>query len=115
MPKKSKYHFLTLVSHSTGLSIVTLPGQSIGLRTIDGGVLVKDATTKSRAVSRIKKLSVEGDILFTTTLGLKYGYYTAKDCYRLKDCPVYYIDAKEEYEKLKKQYDTSGKNPHIPQ
>ena len=37
-----KYHFLTIIEHSRGKSVVTLPGQVLGRSPVTPGILVQD-------------------------------------------------------------------------
>lgn len=99
MGKRPKYHFLTIVEGTRGKSLVTLPGQTTGLLPVPDGILVKDAKDSS-AAAKAKKTSRPGDILFTTTLKINFGFCTVYDCMRLEDRPVFHDDAKGAYETL---------------
>ena len=99
MGKRPKYHFLTVVEDSRGKSLVTLPSQTTGLLPVPDGILVKDAKG-SKAAAKAKKASKPGDILFTTTLKVNFGFCTVSDCIRLEDRPVFHDDAKGAYETL---------------
>lgn len=100
MAKRPKYHFMKVIRHATGLSAVTLPGQTFGQIPVRGDVLVTDARS-SHVLRRLKRRCAEGDVLFTTTLKAAPGKYTVRDAFPLKhNTEVLYSDAQALYDAL---------------
>ena len=99
-----KYHFLTIIEHSRGKSVVTLPGQVLGRSPVTPGILVQDERGGT-AVARARRKASPGDILFTTTLRRRSADYAAKDIHPLSGHGnVLFSDADEQYEAyLKRQ------------
>lgn len=100
MARKTNYHFLVLKRFPSGLSIVTLPGQTIGRYEdiVLSDIIVKDLRGKDE-VRKAKKDAEEGDIFFTTSLARKNGCYTARDIVNLSKCDnLFLIEPRAAYE-----------------
>ena len=97
---KTRYYFLAAVPNGRGLSLVTLPGQTLGRTPVSPGVIVKDVRG-GRAVSAARKKALPGDVFFTTTLRSGTGFYTAEDAWTATgNLPVLFPDAGEALETL---------------
>ena len=98
---KQKYHFLTVRRFASGLSVVTLPGQTLGTQNVTPGILVKDRK-KQTIIQRMKRSSSEGRILFTCSLKKGNGFYTADDIHALDAIDdIMLSDAIQAYEDYK--------------
>lgn len=92
MTKRQKYHFLVIKEHSTGRSVLTLPGQTKGFRQVSPWVLVKD-NCPDKALTKARKSLPTGTVLITSTLRDRFGYYDVKDCFTIDGVPVENNDA----------------------
>lgn len=99
MKARPKYHFLTVVSSGTGRHVVSLPYQTFGSKDVPWGILVKDRKGKT-IVTKARRKTSEGDILFTTTLRQAGGCLIADDIHLLKESDnVFHADVMDCYKK----------------
>lgn len=101
MPKRTPYHFLTIILDRNGKKhLVALPGQKIGREDLTPNIIVKDIG-KSHIMENTRKKGNPGDIFFTTTLRRARNCYAAREATPLNDNEnIFHQDAILAYQKL---------------
>ena len=100
MSKRPKYHFLTIIRRSGGgTSVVALPGQTFGRKSVPERILVKEIGGGT-AVARCRRNGKPGDVFFTTTLQNGGSCLKLRDIHPLSvaDTDVLYSDAADAYQ-----------------
>ena len=100
MSRRPKYHFLTIIRRSGGgTSVVALPGQTFGRKSVPEHILVKEIGGGT-AVARCRRNGKPGDVFFTTTLTDGGSCLKVRDIYPLDECErnVLLSDAKGAFE-----------------
>jgi len=105
--KRPKYHFLIARKSPSGGGILTLPGQTFGLKPVMAGITVKDLKGWT-VIANARRKAKDGEVFFTTTLSQSTHTMVATNIFPLEGCDdILYQDVHEQYQQylndLKKQ------------